>query len=171
MVMLSINSVQEQLNKVNVRMRSQLNSSPSELMTSLEQIISTGGKRIRPRISLLVGEMLGADPDRLINLAAAVEMLHTATLVHDDLVDGAMLRRGAATLNATWPPAATVLAGDLVFASAAKLAADTHSVDLMRMFAETLTIIINGEVGYLFRNGSGADRDVYYNWIYAKTAS
>jgi len=90
--------------------------------------------------------MLGAPHDRLIILSTAVEMLHTATLVHDDLIDGALMRRGNPTLNARWSPPATVLTGDFIFARAAKLAADTDHLPLMKLFAETLAVIVNGEL-------------------------
>jgi len=116
--------------------------------------------------------MLEADPDKLITLAAAIELLHTATLVHDDLIDGSLLRRGLPTLNAHWTPAATVLTGDFIFARAAKLAAETNSVEVMRLFAETLATIVNGEITQMFRNSSGATyREEYFERIYSKTAS
>jgi geranylgeranyl pyrophosphate synthase len=115
--------------------------------------------------------MLGADTDKLVTLAAAIESLHTATLVHDDLIDGALIRRGIPTLNAQWSPAATVLTGDFIFSKAAKLAADTGSVDVMRIFAETLSSIVNGEITQLFSSRWVANREDYYRRIYAKTAS
>lgn len=115
--------------------------------------------------------MLGADHDRLIALGAAIELLHTATLVHDDLIDGALMRRGIATLNSKWSPAATVLTGDYIFARAARLAAETQSVVLMKLFSETLAIIVNGELTQLFSSRGPASRNEYYRRIYAKTAS
>jgi geranylgeranyl pyrophosphate synthase len=104
-------------------------------------------------------------------LGAAIELLHTATLVHDDLIDGALFRRGIATLNASWSPAATVLTGDYVFARAAKLAAETDSVVVMRIFAETLATIVNGELTQMFRSRGLVNREDYNRRIYAKTAS
>jgi geranylgeranyl pyrophosphate synthase len=142
-----------------------------DLKAALEHLLSSGGKRVRPAVALLTGAMLGADVERLITLGAAIELLHTATLVHDDLIDGALLRRGIATLNASWTPAATVLTGDYVFARAAKLAAETDSVPVMRVFAETLATIVNGEITQLFSSRSLASREDYYQRIYAKTAS
>jgi geranylgeranyl pyrophosphate synthase len=115
--------------------------------------------------------MLGAQPENLVTLASAIELLHTATLVHDDLIDGSLLRRGIATLNAQWTPAATVLTGDFIFAIAAKQAAETNSVSVMRFFAETLAIIVNGEINQLFIGRGLASRENYYQRIYAKTAS
>jgi geranylgeranyl pyrophosphate synthase len=98
-------------------------------------------------------------------------MLHTATLVHDDLIDGSILRRGMPTLNARWSPAATVLTGDFLFARAAKLAAETDHLPLMKLFAETLAIIVNGELTQLFTSRGLINRKNYYQRIYAKTAS
>ncbi len=121
-----------------------------ELRAALEHLLEAGGKRIRPTLGLLTGKMLGAPQDKLITLASSVELLHTATLVHDDLIDGALLRRGSATLNAQWSPPATVLTGDFIFARAAKLAAETDHLALMKLFAETLAIIVNGELTQLF---------------------
>lgn len=142
-----------------------------DLQAVLAYLLSSGGKRIRPTVSLLTGGMLGADEGPLLNLAAAVELLHTATLVHDDLIDGAMLRRGIPTLNTRWSPAATVLAGDYIFARSAVLAANTNSVVLMRIFSETLSTIVSGEITQLFTSRGSASRDDYYQRIYAKTAS
>ncbi|MBC8503744.1 MAG: polyprenyl synthetase family protein [Chloroflexi bacterium] len=166
-----INPVQEHLQDVEDRMRSRFNGSASGLISILDQLICLGGKRLRPTVTLLMGKMLGADLDHLLDLAAAIEMLHTATLIHDDLVDDATLMRGEKTINATLPPVASVLAGDLVFAIAANLAAATKSVRVMEIFAETLATMVNGEITNLFDNKPGNDREMYFQWIYAKTAS
>ena len=152
-------------------MRLQADQYHSELGAAIQHLLSSGGKRVRPAVALLMGGMLGADPDRLVTLASAIELLHTATLVHDDLIDGALLRRGIATLNAQWTPAATVLTGDFIFAIAAKMAADTDSVAVMRLFAQTLAIIVNGEINQLFISHGLASRENYFKRIYAKTAS
>jgi geranylgeranyl pyrophosphate synthase len=142
-----------------------------DLCNALDQLFASGGKRVRPTIVLLVGGMLSADHDKLVTLGAAVEMLHTATLVHDDLIDSALLRRGMPTLNSKWSPAATVLTGDFLFARAAQLAADIDNVALMKKFAETLSIIVNGELTQLFAARGVISRENYYNRIFAKTAS
>ena len=109
-------SVQDQLQFVEQRIREQAGEEHHpDLRSALEHLLSAGGKRIRPTLGLLVGNMLGAPEEKLITLGASVELLHTATLVHDDLIDGALLRRGMPTLNARWSPAATVLTGDFLF--------------------------------------------------------
>lgn len=165
-------SVQDQLHFVEQRMREQAGEDQHpDLRSALEHLLAAGGKRVRPTLGLLVGNMLGAPEDKLITLGASVELLHTATLVHDDLIDGALLRRGMPTLNARWSPAATVLTGDFLFARAAKLAADTDYLPLMKLFAETLATIVNGELTQMFSARGVIDRDNYYNRIYAKTAS
>lgn len=165
-------SVHEQLQYVEQRMREQAGDEQHpDLQSALEHLLAAGGKRIRPTLGLLVGNMLGAPEEKLITLGASVELLHTATLVHDDLIDGALLRRGMPTLNARWSPAATVLTGDFLFARAAKLAAETDYLPLMKLFAETLAIIVNGELTQMFTARGMIDRDNYYNRIYAKTAS
>jgi geranylgeranyl pyrophosphate synthase len=165
------NPVQKGLQEVEVLLRSQSDGAHPDLGIALEHLLSSGGKRLRPTLGLLTAQMLGAPHDKLITLAAAVELLHTATLVHDDLIDGALLRRGNPTLNARWSPPATVLTGDFIFARAAKLAADTDHLPLMKLFAETLAIIVSGELTQLFTARGLTSRDNYYKRIYAKTAS
>ncbi len=166
-----LSPVQEQLHLVEARLHSQAEDRHPDLRAALEQILSAGGKRIRPSLGLLVGNMLGAPEDKLVTLGAAVELLHTATLVHDDLIDGSLLRRGMPTLNARWSPAATVLTGDFLFARAAKLAAETDHLPLMNAFAETLATIVNGELNQMFTSRGIINRENYYQRIYAKTAS
>jgi len=166
-----LNPVQDLIPLVEARMRLQADRYHSELGAAIQHLLSSGGKRVRPAVALLMGGMLGADPDRLVTLASAIELLHTGTLVHDDLIDGALLRRGIATLNAKWTPAATVLTGDFIFAIAAKMAAGTDSVAVMHLFAETLAIIVNGEINQLFTSHGLASRENYFQRIYAKTAS
>ena len=152
-------------------MRKQADEAHPDLRAALEHLLAAGGKRVRPTISLLVGNMLNAPLEKLVTLGAAVELLHTATLVHDDLIDGSLLRRGMATLNARWSPPATVLTGDYLFARAAKLAAETDHLPLMKLFSETLATIVNGELTQMFTSRGLINRDNYYKRIYAKTAS
>ncbi|HEB64076.1 MAG TPA: polyprenyl synthetase family protein [Chloroflexi bacterium] len=163
--------VQERIGRVEERMLHQTERHSEELRAAVRHLVASGGKRVRPAVALLTGEMLAGDEERLITLAAAIEMLHTATLVHDDLIDGSLLRRGIPTINAHWTPGATVLTGDFIFAAAAKLAAETDSVAVMHLFAETLAVMVNGEITQMFASHGIVDRDNYYRRIYAKTAS
>lgn len=152
-------------------MRVQADDHHPDLQAALNLLLSSGGKRIRPTLTLLIGRMLGAPYDKLITLAAAIELLHSATLVHDDLIDGSLLRRGMPTLNSQWSPGATVLTGDFLFARAAKLAAETGNVPVIKLFAKTLTVIVNGELTQLFESRCLVSRSDYFKRIYAKTAS
>ena len=166
-----VEPVQEHLLEVEQMMRTGSEGYHPAINAAVNHLLSSGGKRIRVVVALLVGVMVGADRQRLVTLAAAIESLHTATLVHDDLIDGALLRRGIPTLNAQWSPAATVLTGDFVFARAANLAAQTESVVGMQMFSRTLATIVNGEITQLFNGRGVVQRENYYQRIYAKTAS
>lgn len=159
------------LHEVEARMRETSPDLDPNLRVAIQQLLSSGGKRLRPTLTLLSGEMLEADRNKIITLAAAIEMLHTATLVHDDLIDESLLRRGNPTLNAQWSAGATVLTGDFIFARAAYLAAETGSLELMKIFAEKLMVMVNGEITQLFRTSSGNIRKDYFNRIYDKTAS
>lgn len=166
-----LDPVQEGIRRVEKRMLGQADGLHPELSAALHHLFDAGGKRIRVAITLLMGSLLHANPSELVTLASAIELLHTATLVHDDLIDGALIRRGTPTLNANWSPAATVLTGDYVFARAAQLAAETDSVPIMTLFSETLAIIVNGEINQMFGKGLMIDRSAYERRIYAKTGS
>jgi geranylgeranyl pyrophosphate synthase len=166
-----LSPVTEEIKLVEDRMRVQADEAHPDLRAALEHLLSAGGKRIRPTLGLLAGNMLNAPLEKLVSLGAAVELLHTATLVHDDLIDGSLLRRGTPTLNARWSPPATVLTGDFLFARAAKLAAETNYLPLMKLFSETLAIIVNGELTQMFTSRGLISRENYYKRIYAKTAS
>ena len=163
--------VRDDLAAVEAKMRETMDGQHEALSAATEHLLASGGKRVRPALTLLTARMLDAEPARAASLAAAIEMLHTATLVHDDLIDGALLRRGIPTLNAQWSPAATVLTGDFLFARAAELASQADSVRVMRAFAQTLMTIVNGEINQLFISRGRVSREDYYKRIYAKTAS
>lgn len=163
--------VRDDLDRVEERLREKRIDHHPNLDAALDHLLASGGKRIRPITTILAGQLLGADPERILTHAAAIEMLHTATLVHDDLIDGSLLRRGIPTLNAQWSSGATVLTGDYIFARAAHLAAETGSLALMKSFARTLMTIVNGEVTQLFGEDLENPMRSYQDRIYAKTAS
>lgn len=163
--------VRPDLIEVEASMRKSPGQHHPSLGTAIDNLLSSGGKRIRPILVLLTGAMLGADRQDSITLAASIELLHTATLVHDDLIDGSKLRRGFPTLNTQWDPETTVLTGDYIFARAAHLAAGLGSKVLMEIFSRTLMTIVNGEVSQLFSVRSEDVRQDYFDRIYAKTAS
>jgi geranylgeranyl pyrophosphate synthase len=164
--------ISDELLLVEKRMREPDPDRHGAVQDAVMHLLSSGGKRVRPVVVLLVCKLLAADCERAVSLAAAVEMLHTATLVHDDIIDGSLVRRGNPTLNATWSPGATILTGDYLFARAADLAAQTDSVPVMRLFAKALMTICNGELQQMFNSEPRqVDRADYYRRIYAKTGS
>ena len=169
--------VQDGLARVEAKMKSVETSLFAPLAGAFVDLIGSGGKRLRPTLALMAAQArstLTPSPtyDRVIALAASVEMLHTATLVHDDVIDGALLRRGAPTLNAVWNRGATVLAGNFMFARAAYFAAETGNPRVIRIFSTTLETIVNGELRQLSaRHDFRQAKEGYYERIYAKTAS
>lgn len=186
--------VRGELEQVEEKMKSVDADVFAPLANAFLELIGQGGKRLRPALALLAAGLQdggpelngphsnvddtsasqggGYNPQTLIALAAAVEMLHTATLVHDDVIDGALLRRDAPTLNASWSAGATVLAGDYMFARSARFAAETGNVRVITIFSDTLRVIVDGEMRQLSdRNDFDQDRQAYYQRIYAKTAS
>lgn len=164
-------SPQEEISAIEAMILAQADGYQKDLKAALEHLLSSGGKRVRPTLTVYVGRMLGADRQQLLTMAAAIELLHTATLVHDDLIDGSLLRRGIPTLNAQWTPGATVLTGDFLFSRAAKLAANTKSIPVIQLFTDTLATIVNGEISQMFNYRCRVNRNEYYQRIYAKTAS
>lgn len=173
--------LQSDLDLVEQKLRAPFHTEYPQLTAVLQSLLDSGGKRLRPALALLAGGAYAAEIEKLVSLAAAVEMLHTATLVHDDLIDGALLRRGNRTLNTRWSTGATVLMGDYLFARAAGLAAETGDVRVMTIFSETLMTICSGELRQIFDRGSIPRLDSDESWqralerydlrIHAKTAS
>ncbi len=164
--------VQDDLEQVETLLRERPAGQHEATSAAVEHLIGGGGKRLRPALVLLSARICGAAREKTLFAAAAVEMLHTATLIHDDLIDGSLLRRGMETLNARWSPGATVLTGDYVFAHAAYLVSQADSIRLMGRFAETLMVICNGEIRQMFREQPARiARQEYEQRIYAKTGS
>ncbi|HEU5433703.1 MAG TPA: polyprenyl synthetase family protein [Thermomicrobiales bacterium] len=140
--------------------------------TLVLDLVRAGGKRLRPLILLLAGRAYDNDLDALATAAAGVELLHTASLVHDDTVDRAALRRGKPTLNAVLDSGAVILLGDYLFAQSAILAAATGNPRVVAIFASTLADICDGQLQEMF-NAHRLDqtREEYERRIYGKTAS
>jgi geranylgeranyl pyrophosphate synthase len=135
-------------------------------------LVRAGGKRLRPLILLLAGRAHGTDRDRLVTAGAGVELLHTASLVHDDTVDRAGMRRGRPTLNSVLPAGAVILLGDFLFAQSAMLAAATNSPRVVSIFASTLADICDGQLREMFfAHRLDQSREEYERRIFGKTAS
>jgi geranylgeranyl pyrophosphate synthase len=170
-----------ELERVERKMREPAHPEYPQLTAVLSSLLDSGGKRLRPALALLAGQFYPTETEQLVSLAASVEMLHTATLVHDDLIDGALLRRGKTTVNARWSAGATVLTGDYLFARAAAFAAETGNVRVMSIFANTLMTICSGELHQIFdrhhvphlvtEEAWQEALDQYDRRIHAKTAS
>lgn len=162
-----------ELDMVESRLRDNSQVEYPLLSEALSYIVSSGGKRIRPTLVVLSARIFEPGPDiaKLVALAASVEMLHTATLIHDDIIDGALMRRGSPTLHTMWSRGATVLAGDYMFARSASLAAETENVRIVKIFSQTLQTIVEGEITQAFHAGGLHSKNDYYQRIYAKTAS
>ncbi|MCC6382199.1 MAG: polyprenyl synthetase family protein [Dehalococcoidia bacterium] len=116
------------------------------LKRMLDHALEGRGKRLRPALVLLAGSFGDYNLNRLVPLGTAIELLHTASLVHDDVVDGATSRRGRPTANAVWDNALTVLLGDYMFANAAEMVTRTGSIEVTRLFALTLMKMTSGEL-------------------------
>lgn len=116
------------------------------LSQMLSHVLSASGKRLRPALALLAGHFRDYNLEHLVPLAASVELLHTATLVHDDVIDSAATRRGRATANSLYDNAASVMLGDFMFAHAADLVAQTGNVRVIRLFSRTLMRMATGEL-------------------------
>lgn len=155
------------------KMRSGISDKHTDLQAVVDYLVGAGGKRLRPALTLMAANFYPVDKEKSYALAAAVELLHTATLVHDDLIDNSLFRRGMPTLNVSWSPGATILTGDFLFARSAQLAAETNNVRIINIFAQTLMIIVGGELNQLFVDGQGniPTAEAYQERIYAKTAS
>lgn len=118
----------------------------SALKRMLDHALQARGKRMRPALVLLAGQFGDYNLNKLVPLGAAIELLHTASLVHDDVVDGAMSRRGRPTSNAMFDNAITVLLGDYMFANAAEMVTRTGSLEVTRLFALALMKMTSGEL-------------------------
>jgi geranylgeranyl pyrophosphate synthase len=164
--------VQHLLEQVEERLDSMTRSHTPFLGPLLDYVLAKGGKRIRPAITLLAAEFYSKDPENPVTMASAVELLHLATLIHDDTVDNSDMRRGKATVTSLWGPHVAVLFGDYVFATAATFVCDTGNVRVIRRFSETIMDLASGElVEYFNAFDAQQARDVYHDRIYRKTAS
>lgn len=136
-----------------------------------DYIISAGGKRLRPLLTLLAGNALGQCDERTCKLAASIEFLHTSTLLHDDVVDKSDLRRGRATANAKWGNSASVLVGDFLYARSFELMVQLESMPVMRVLSNATRVIAEGEVLQLTKvRDASTTEETYMEVIRAKTA-
>ncbi|CAG0947038.1 partial Heptaprenyl diphosphate synthase component 2, partial [Anaerolineae bacterium] len=173
---LNLNSIlapiQSELQQVEVRLREAVRVDYAPLGSVFEALIESGGKRIRPALAILATKFHPANLDKAFTLAITVELVHAATLIHDDLIDKSPLRRGSPTISSRWSGTATVLAGDFLLARAADIAASIDDFRVMKIFARTLMAICEGEIRQDFGGANWPpNREEYYRHIDAKTAS
>lgn len=147
-------------------------SSPIVLINQLgRHIINSGGKRLRPLILLLAARALAFEGAFAIRLAAVIEFIHTATLLHDDVVDGSELRRGQATANVLWGNEASVLVGDFLYSRAFQMMVEVGNVRVMEVLADTTNTIAEGEVMQLLNcRDPDISEEQYLAVIRSKTA-
>lgn len=161
----------EDMERVNSTIQSRLDSDIALIKTLGAYIIKSGGKRMRPLILLLSARGCDYDGDDHTVLAAVIEFIHTATLLHDDVVDASALRRGQPTANDVWGNEASVLVGDFLYSRAFEMMVETDRMEVMRILASTTNAIAEGEVLQLLNAHSpDTSEQAYFDTIHRKTA-
>ncbi len=160
-----------ELDEVNDVILARMQSRVALIPTLASHLIASGGKRLRPMLMLAAAKLCGYEGDRQIKLAACVEFIHTATLLHDDVVDESDLRRGAATANAVFGNEASVLVGDFLFSRSFQLMVEDGSLQVLEILSNASSVIAEGEVAQLITNNdTSTSEDAYLEVIRAKTA-
>jgi octaprenyl-diphosphate synthase len=154
--------IHPKLQLVEGAMREQL-AAATDLVPDLGwHVLDSGGKRLRPALVLLAAELCGYTGPRCIQVAAAVELLHTATLLHDDVVDVSRLRRGRPSANAVWGNRRAVLAGDFFYARASSMIVEDGDLEILWVFADTIRRMAEGELLQLERSFDPAVTEAHY---------
>lgn len=163
--------ISEDMQNVNNLIQTRLHSEIVLVNQLSHYIIASGGKRLRPMLSLLAARACGYEGEKHINIAAIVEFIHTATLLHDDVVDESDMRRGKDTANNIWGNQAAVLVGDFLYSRSFEMMVDVGEMRVMEILASTTNIIAEGEVLQLLNcNDPDTDEARYLEVIYSKTA-
>ncbi len=166
-----LSPIADDMRRVDQTIRTRLHSEVALINEIGAHIVSAGGKRLRPALVLLSARALGCTTEEPILHAATIEFIHTATLLHDDVVDESGLRRGLKTANAVWGNAGAVLAGDFVYSRSFQMMVDSGRMEVMRIMANTTNAIAEGEVLQLLNAGDSAvDEARYMRVIELKTA-
>ena len=164
--------VQDDLAKVEAKLKIVTEVESPWLSRLLSHSVLNGGKRIRPAMLLLAGKFHEYDPNILLPMAVAVELLHTATLVHDDAIDNATVRRGQPTVNEVWDEEKAILLGDYLLAKASHCASETQSMVAVNLFTQAMMTVSRGEIDQSF-NAFNLNQtfEEYLGRIACKTAS
>ncbi|MGF7159744.1 octaprenyl-diphosphate synthase [Rhodoligotrophos appendicifer] len=158
--------------RVNEAIVSRAHSDVDMIPELARHLIDSGGKRLRPMLTIASAQMCGYRGDYHIKLASAVEFMHTATLLHDDVVDGSDLRRGKKTARLIWGNQASVLVGDYLLGQAFKMMVETRSLEALRILSNAAAVIAEGEVLQLeAQKDTSTTEDAYLRIIDAKTAA
>ncbi len=161
----------DELEQLEITLSESINSDIKLATEVSGHIVNSGGKRIRPAICILVAKTLGYSKSDLIQLASSIELLHTATLIHDDVVDESLIRRGKESIQAKWDDAHGVLVGDFVYSKAFQLMANFDNPKIIRELANATNKISEGEVLQLsMKKKSNLSEEDYFNIIDRKTA-
>ena len=164
--------VADQLNEVNRVIVDRMDSKVALIPQLAGHIIAAGGKRLRPMLTLAAARLCGYAGERHIHLAACVEFIHTATLLHDDVVDDSALRRGNATANAVWDNKASVLVGDFLFSRSFQIMVADGSLKVLKILSDAAAVIAEGEVLQLMTsNDTETSEAANLDVIRAKTAA
>ncbi|WP_205480090.1 polyprenyl synthetase family protein [Sphingomonas arenae] len=167
-----MNLIAQDMAAVNAVILERMQSEVALIPALAGHLIAGGGKRMRPMLTLASAALLDYPGSRHHKLAAAVEFIHTATLLHDDVVDGSGMRRGKQTANLIWGNPASVLVGDFLFSRAFELMVEDGSLKVLRILSHASAVIAEGEVDQLTAQRQiGTDEDKYLRIIQAKTAA
>jgi len=163
--------VHDDLQAVNREIGARLQSDVALINQLAGYIVNSGGKRLRPMIVLLGAKALGHDGETHVKLAAVIEFIHTATLLHDDVVDSSAMRRGQSTANTIWGNEASVLVGDFLYSRAFEMMVEVNSMRVMEILAHTTNTIARGEVLQLLNcHDPDTTEERYRDVIQSKTA-
>ncbi len=163
--------IKVELEQVDLEFKKNLDSQVYLVRKVGEYILSSGGKRFRPSLLLLSARLCGYDGREHIPLAAVVEFIHTATLLHDDVVDNAKLRRGSTSANALWGNEASILVGDYLFSRSFHTMVKSGSMDVLRVLSWTTTLMAEGEILQLLKNSDvETTEEEYLDVVKNKTA-
>jgi len=157
-----LDALADPLAQVERAMREQLGSDGALIGLIGDHVLGSGGKRLRPALLLLSAELCGYTGPRRVQVGAAVELLHTATLLHDDVVDLAQLRRGRASANAVWGNRRAILVGDFLYARASSMIVEDGDLEILGIFADTIRLMAEGELLQLERSFDPTITEAHY---------
>ncbi len=163
--------ISEELNSVENLIADKLSSQYAEIKPLIEHSLKKKGKMLRPAFAVLFGKMTGVEDEKSVKVGATVELLHNSTLIHDDVIDNADIRRGQKTHNSIWDNTLTVLYGDFMFATAMNIAVELENIEVLRRIAGVSKSLVTGE---LLQNANAFNfppkKETYFEIIKLKTA-